>query len=102
MTRWEGFPEQPIYQGWEGLEAVLNLLHGDIGLVVNEPAEVIPIGEDRVFVEGRTKVRGTSSGIEVSLPPFGQIVDLREGLIARVDNYSDVAEARRAAGLSAA
>ena len=102
MTHWEGFLEQPIYRGHEGLKRVFDLLHTDIGLVLNEPVEVVRLGDDRVFVEGRTRVRGASSGIEVGVRPFGQIGELRDGLIRRVDNYSDVAEARRAAGLPAA
>jgi hypothetical protein len=66
---------------------------------VNEPREVIELGDGRIFIAGQMTIRGTASGAEVTGPPFGQIGELRDGLIARIDNYSDLAEARRAAGL---
>jgi hypothetical protein len=38
-------------------------------------------------------------GAEVEMPPLAQIIDFRDGKVLRVDNYSDVEEGRRAAGL---
>ena len=102
MSQWEGFPEQSVYRGRDGLEQVMELLHGDVGVLVNEPVQVVAVGKGRVFVEGRMVVRGASSGIEVDPPPFGQIIEFREELISRVDNYSDLADARGAAGLPSA
>jgi ketosteroid isomerase-like protein len=99
MTHWEGFPEQPIYRGEEGLREVLKLLHEDIGVLENRPIEIIDLGDQRAFVKGGMRIRGTGSGIELEVPPFGQLIEFRDGLIFRVDNYSDLAKARRAAGL---
>jgi ketosteroid isomerase-like protein len=100
MSNYEGFPEEPVLHGYEGLKHFLSLLHEGIGVTKNEPVEMIELDRDRVFVEGRTTIRGDTSGAEVSSPPFGQVIEFRDGLIARVDNYSDPAVARSAAGLS--
>jgi hypothetical protein len=83
----------------EGVERVARIFIEFIGLVKNKPTEIVDLDEERVFVAGRTTVRGASSGAQVDVPPFGQIIEFRDGLISRVDNYSDVDEARRAAGL---
>ena len=82
------------------MEEILHLFHQDIGIVAVELVECIDLGDDRIFAEGQMTIRGTASGAEVSPPPFGQIIELRDGLIARVDNYSDVDEGRRATGIS--
>jgi hypothetical protein len=102
MSNYDAFPEQAVFQGYEGLRKFLNLLHEDIGVTNNEAVEVIDLGEGRVFVKGRMTIRGTASGLEMTGPLFGQVIQFREGLISRVDNYSDVSEARRAAGLTGA
>jgi hypothetical protein len=82
----------------DGIERVLEIFDL-VGLVENVPLEIIEVGAGRMFVRGRIKVRGTASGVEMDAPPFGQIIEFRDDLILLVDNYSDVAEAQRAAGL---
>jgi ketosteroid isomerase-like protein len=99
MSHYEAFPEQAIFRGYEGLRKFLSLLHEDIGVVDNRALEVIDLGDDRVFVMGSMTIRGATSGVVLDGPPFGQVIEFRDGLICRVDNYSDAAEARRAAGL---
>jgi hypothetical protein len=85
----------------EGVKQVFGLFDY-IGIVENRPIEVVELEGNRVFVEGRITIRGTSSGAQVDPPPFGQIIEFRDQLISRVDNYSDLDEARRAAGVSEA
>ena len=75
MTNWEGFPDANIYRGRSGIEEVL-------------------------FVRGGMSIRGKSSGVEVGVPPFAQVFEFRDNLIARADAYSDLEAGRRAAGLT--
>ena len=83
------------------MEQVLQMFRV-VPLLANEPVEIIDAGEDRVFVKGELTIRGKLSGVELDAPPFAQIIEFRDDLISLVDNYSDVAEARRAAGLAEA
>ena len=101
FTNWEDFVEKQVYEGHEGVREVLQMMQGDIGIIRNSFAEIVELDENRLFIEGRTTMRGATSGIEIEMPPFGQIIEFRDGLIVRVDNYSDVETCRSAAGLPA-
>ena len=101
LTHWEDFLEETVYEGRAGIRRVLEMLQGDVGIIRNDVVEIVELGDGRVFVAGETTVRGASTGIEVDMPAFGQIIEFRDGQISRVDNYSDVAAARAAAGLPA-
>ena len=75
---------------WErGLEALEYTIHCE---------EVIDLG-DRLFVAGRQRGHGRSSGIALDLPLF-QLYTLRRGLVVRQVDFSDAEEALEAVGLS--
>jgi ketosteroid isomerase-like protein len=50
-----------------------------------------------IFIHGRMELRGRSGA--VASYEFGQVIETRGGLVARVRTYSDVAAARVAAGV---
>jgi ketosteroid isomerase-like protein len=100
FTHWDGFPDAPVYRGRAGTEQVLRMLRDVFGEFNVQPVEITEAGPGRVLIEGRLTIRGKASGAEVDAPPFGQVAEFRDGLIARVDNYSDIDAARRAAGLA--
>jgi ketosteroid isomerase-like protein len=102
FTHWEGFPDAPVYRGRAGTEQVLRMLRDVFGVFNVQPVEIVATAPDRVLIEARLTIRGKASGAEVAAPPFGQIAEFRDGLIVRVDNYSDLGAARRAAGLTGA
>jgi hypothetical protein len=76
------------------------MLRDVFGEFNTRPIEIIDLSHDRVLVKGQMTVRGAASGVEIDVPPFAQIIEFRDGLISRVDNYSDFETARRAAGLA--
>jgi ketosteroid isomerase-like protein len=53
---------------------------------------------DRVFVMARFRGRGRTSGVEVESRLY-EVYTMRNGMILRVDEFSDRAEALEAAGL---
>jgi ketosteroid isomerase-like protein len=62
-----------------------------------DPAHVEAHG-DKVVVQGVWDTEGAQSGIGGTIP-FGMVLTMRDGLIARQQWFMDPAEARRAAGL---
>jgi ketosteroid isomerase-like protein len=102
MSHYHGWLERPIYKGHTGLTEVFELWLEPWDDFYIEIREAVDLPGDRSFAVGYNRARGRLSGAEVELPPVAQIVDFRDGRILRVDNYSDIAEARRAAGLAGA
>jgi ketosteroid isomerase-like protein len=99
MSSWKDFPDADVYRGLAGIGEVLRILREVFGELNVRPAEIIEVSDGRFFVEGGMTIRGKTSGVEIDVPPFGQIIDFRDDLIALVENYTDVEEARGAAGL---
>jgi ketosteroid isomerase-like protein len=64
-----------------------------------ELREVIDLDNDRAFAVYDLSLEGKTSGIGVTATMFA-VVELQDGLIARLDEYPDRAEALEAAGLS--
>jgi ketosteroid isomerase-like protein len=60
--------------------------------------EIIDAG-DQVVVVAHHEGRGRASGVEVDTR-FYEVYKLREGKVARVDEYTERADALEAAGLS--
>jgi hypothetical protein len=58
----------------------------------------VEAGENRALVKAKGTLRGKASA-QVDVPPYAEVIEFRDDLIARVDNYSDVEAARRAAGV---
>jgi ketosteroid isomerase-like protein len=97
MSHVEGWPEDPVYEGREGLARFFNdaiPVWGEFEVI---PEEVEPMGGGRFFIRCAARFRGQESGVPVEVA-WGQAAISRGGKVVRVDNYSDVAEARRAAG----
>jgi ketosteroid isomerase-like protein len=99
MAHYERWPETRVYRGHEGL--------GEFFTTWLEPWEDIQAGmtdaidlpDDRVFVFARGSGQGRLSHAPVEIPRFAQIITFRDGKFLRVDNYSDIAAAQRAAGV---
>ena len=100
MTNFSGWIEQPVYEGvagmlsfladwtepWEGWQLEAEALH-DAG--------------DQVVAVMRQHGRSKLTGMELDMT-FAQVWTFRDGLRSRMDMYSDVGEAMRAAGLAPA
>lgn len=100
LTRWAGYPDRAVFRGREGVEQLFRMLQDVFGEFEVHPGKITEVGEDMVLIEALMKVRGKVSGAEVGAPPLWQVGEFRDGLIFRIDMYSDVAAARRALGLS--
>jgi ketosteroid isomerase-like protein len=89
--------EPATYRGHDGLRRYLGTMEEEFEDLRVEPVELIDAGE-RVISSVRFTGRGKASGapVEMTLISVGS---LRDGLIHRVRNYPDMAEALDAAGL---
>lgn len=63
-------------------------------------AELIDAGDQVVMWVAGHQLRGRRSGIEVDIPPYGWVAELRDGKIVRSTMFMDREEALEAAGLS--
>jgi ketosteroid isomerase-like protein len=63
-----------------------------------EYTEIMEVGDDRILAALRQEVQGKASGVPVAVA-FWQVVTFRKGKVARVEFYSDHAEAFKAVGL---
>jgi ketosteroid isomerase-like protein len=59
---------------------------------------VIPRDDGRVLMILTQRTRGRAGGVETSLR-WGMLLSLRDGLVIRMENYYDVAEALQAVGV---
>jgi ketosteroid isomerase-like protein len=88
--RYRGHPEamqlmETISEGVEGIETRV------------EPEEAVEVGDDRVLRVEHWRPRGLQ-GIETEIE-LAHVYTFRDGLIARIDGFTDKAEALEAAGL---
>ena len=86
---------------WRGREQVtefFNDLDDTWEQVTVEVEDTVKAGGDRVVATEKWRVRGRN-GIEVDTRLF-EIYTFRDGLISRVDGFTDKADALEAAGLS--
>jgi ketosteroid isomerase-like protein len=98
MSHYDGWPEQQVYQGVEAAERFMQEWTSawvDWELQIDE---LLDAGDKVVALvrqRGRSKLTGIP--VEVSL---AKIWTLRDGKYARMDMYSDVADALTAVGLA--
>ena len=100
LTHWEGFPDAQTYRGLAGIEEVLQMLRDVFRELDVRPVQIREARRRPRLGQGPLRIRGRTSGAELDAPPFAQIIEFRDELIVRVENYSDVEAARRAAGLA--
>jgi uncharacterized protein len=100
LSNYAGWPERQVYRGREGLAEFFEAWLDPWEDFSYEVKQVVNLPGSRVLVVGYGRGHGRHSGAEVELGPIGQIIDFRGGKVLRVNTYSDVEEARNAAGLS--
>jgi ketosteroid isomerase-like protein len=82
-------PEE-IKRFWEGIDETFDELRLD-------PQESVDAG-DRVATRLRHHGRGKGSGLELDTELYHQVVTFRDGVMVRIEYFSDWDEALRAAG----
>ena|SRR5205823_791940 len=98
MSNFSGWPEQQVYEGAEGAQRFLDEwvdAWDDWELEI----EALEDAGDKIVALVRQRGRSKAAGIPVEMS-FAQVWTLRDGKQARMDMYSDRAEALAAAGLS--
>jgi ketosteroid isomerase-like protein len=98
-THFEGWLEGAIYRGRDAVRHFLvDEWRGSWDRYEARVEEVADAG-DRVLVFWSQRMVGAGSGVPVVLDS-AQVCTVRDGKLARVDNYTDRAEALKAVGLS--
>ena len=97
-TSTDDYIEGATYRGHEGVRRYLGRMEDEFKDLQIEPVELIDAG-GQVISRVRFTGRGKASGapVEMTLISVGL---LRDGLVYRVRNYTDMAGALEAAGLS--
>jgi ketosteroid isomerase-like protein len=97
-THFEGWLEGAVYEGRAEVRRFLfDEWRASWDRYEARVEEVVDAG-DRVFALWSQRMVGAGSGVPVVLDS-AQICTVRDGKLARIDNYTDVAEARKAARL---
>jgi ketosteroid isomerase-like protein len=97
MSNFHGWPEQQVYEGVDGARTFLGewtSAFDDWELEI----EALHDAGDKVVAVLRQRGRSKTAGMPIEMS-FAQVWTLRDGKEARMDMYSDVAEALEAAGV---
>jgi ketosteroid isomerase-like protein len=97
MSNFEGWPEQQVYEGVEGARAFLREWT-DAWEDWELEVDALHDAGDRVVAVMRQHGRSKAAGMPVDMS-FAQVWTIRDGKEARMDMYSDPAEALEAVGL---
>lgn len=91
-------PDQDApYRGHRGMETFFRLATDVWETVTAEPEAMLEASGDRILVLDRWHFRGRA-GIEID-DELANAYTFRDGLIVKIDGYTDRAEARAAVGL---
>ena len=97
MTNFSGWPEQPVYEGLEGMEAFLSEWT-DPWEGWRLEIESLHDGGDKVVAVMRQHGRSKLTGMPLDMQ-FAQVWTFRDGLRSRMEMYSDVDQALCDAGV---
>jgi ketosteroid isomerase-like protein len=83
--------DQPVWRGHEGLRAMCEMIDREFDSMTTELLEVRAVSDDRVLVRGSNlfSMRNPGEAFPALPAPYGQIVDFRDDLIARVTQTDD-------------
>ena len=98
LQRGRSSPEARLYQGRDGVIQAFREWVEPFSEYHNEPLDFVEVG-DRVAVPNRQSGIGSASGVPVEFE-FTWVYEIRDGRIARIDEYDTLEEALEAAGLS--
>jgi ketosteroid isomerase-like protein len=98
-VEWSAPEVGTTYRGHDGVRQRLEEWLESFGDYRYEIRRIIDCGGDEVLVEGTEVGRGARSGAEVRTTDY-ELLTFRDGMIVRIREYYDEAEALAAAGLS--
>jgi len=89
-----------LYRGAEEVAGFWREWLGAWGAQQIEDLELIDAGDRVISWTQAHQLQGRGSGVEVSMPPYGWVMAMRDGKIVEATVYTDKAEALEAAGVS--
>jgi ketosteroid isomerase-like protein len=98
-VEWSAPEDGTTYRGREGVRQRLEEWLESFADYRYDVEQIIDCGGDEVLVEGAEVARGASSGAEVRSTNY-ELLTIRDGLIVRIREFYDEANALEAAGLS--
>jgi ketosteroid isomerase-like protein len=98
-VEWSAPEDGTTYRGREGVRRRLEEWLNSFDDYRYEIHRIVDCGDDEVLVKASEVGRGASSGAEVRQTNY-ELLTIRDGLIVRIREYYDEAEALEAAGLS--
>jgi ketosteroid isomerase-like protein len=98
-VEWSAPEDGTTYRGREGVRQRLEEWLESFADYRFDVQQVIDCGGDEVLVKGTEVGRGAASGAEVRSTDF-ELLTIRDGLIVRIREFYDEANALEAAGLS--
>jgi ketosteroid isomerase-like protein len=93
------FVDRGAYRGHAELKRFWAEVREDLEELSTSVSEIRAVGEDKVFVAAVGGGRGKRSEARFE-QPLWYVMTFRDGLIVRVEDYADSAQALEAAGLS--
>jgi ketosteroid isomerase-like protein len=100
MSKFGGWPEQPVYEGIEEARRFLREWTAEFDDWAIEVEAIHDGGGETVVGVLRQRARSKSSGLPVDML-LAQVFTIRDGKEVRMEMYSDPAEALKAVGLEA-
>jgi ketosteroid isomerase-like protein len=97
---WKAAGMQSVYRGHAGLREWTADMREAWEWIDNRPLEVVDAGDVLVFVN-HVQLRARGSSVEFDAN-YGFVISIERGLIVREQDFSDLDEALRAAGVHAA
>ena len=97
-TNYEGWPEDEVYRGHDGLRRFFEEWRASWDRYETGVEEYIDAGGDRVLVLCWQRGFGSDSQVPVQME-YAQLCAVQDGLVRRMDVYSDRSEALEAVGL---
>jgi ketosteroid isomerase-like protein len=98
-VEWSAPEDGTVYRGREGVRQRLEEWLESFDAYRYEVQQIIDCGGDEVLVEAAEVARGMISGAEVRTINF-ELLTIRDGMIARIREFYNEADALEAAGLS--
>ncbi|PVZ11989.1 hypothetical protein C8D89_103320 [Actinomycetospora cinnamomea] len=96
---WDESPGMPYGGVYHGREEIVSKVFGpiltDVDGFTAEPDEILPLGEDRVFAQGRHGGRGARGPVDAR---FVHLWTVRDGKVTRYQQLADTQRFREAVG----
>jgi ketosteroid isomerase-like protein len=88
--------EGTVYRGEDAIDQFWDAVEESWESIQMEADEIVDCG-DRVLIVGRLRGRARDTDVEID-SPMAWVLEIEDGLMTKMRNYVDIAQARRDAG----